>query len=200
MRSVSYIFLVLIGITVFGSCKGNKGSASNSPALIATPELKNITEKINDNPKDASLYFQRGIILHRLQEDTLALNDFKQATKLDSTKAEYFSAVGDLMFEHKDVTGSVKWLQKALDLNPGDKKAQLKVAKMFVYIKEYSSAFKAINTVLRQDVYNPEAYFLKGMIYKDLKDTAKAISSFQTAVQVAPDYKEAVLQLGSIYS
>lgn len=200
MRSVSYIFLVLIGITVFCSCKGNKGSANNSPALIATPELKNITEKINDNPKDAALYFQRGTILHRLQEDTLALNDFKQATKLDSTKAEYFSAVGDLMFEHKDVTGSVKWLQKALDLNPGDKKAQLKVAKMFVYIKEYSSAFKAINTVLRQDVYNPEAYFLKGMIYKDLKDTAKAISSFQTAVQVAPDYKEAVLQLGSIYS
>lgn len=200
MKSASYIFLLMVFMAVLSSCKDNKGSNNNNPAMVATPELKGITEKINDNPKDAALYFQRGVLLHRRQEDTLALNDFKQATKLDSTKSEYFSAVGELMFEHKDVTGSVRWLQKALDLNPGDKKAQLKLAKMFVYIKEYSSAFKAINTVLRQNVYDPEAYFLKGMIYKDLKDTAKALSSFQTAVQVAPDYKEAVLQLGTLYS
>ena len=46
---------------------------------------------------------------------------------------------------------------------------------------------------------NPEGYFLKGLIYKDLKDTAKAISSFQTALQVYPSHKESMIQLGSIY-
>jgi tetratricopeptide (TPR) repeat protein len=53
---------------------------------------------------------------------------------------------------------------------------------------------------MRKNVYDPEAYFLKGMVYKDLKDTAKAISSFQTAVQVAPDYKDAVVQLGLLFA
>ena len=38
------------------------------------------------------------------------------------------------------------------------------------------------------------------MVYKSLKDTAKAISNFLTSVQVAPDYREAVIQLGLLYS
>ena len=53
---------------------------------------------------------------------------------------------------------------------------------------------------MRKNVYDPEAYFLKGMIYKDMKDTAKAISCFQTAKQVAPDYRDAFIQLGLLYS
>jgi tetratricopeptide (TPR) repeat protein len=53
---------------------------------------------------------------------------------------------------------------------------------------------------MRKNVYDPEAYFIKGMVYKDMKDTAKAISSFQTAVQVAPDYKDAIVQLGLMFT
>src|SRR5690606_19393220 len=105
---------------------------------------------------------------------------FQQAASLDSTKAEYFSAVGDLMFEHKDISGSLPWIEKAVSLNPKDPQARLKIAKLFVFIKEYPKAFSEINTVLRQNAMNPEGYFLKGIIYKDLKDTSKAISSFQT--------------------
>jgi tetratricopeptide (TPR) repeat protein len=71
---------------------------------------------------------------------------------------------------------------------------------VFVFIKEYPKAFSEINTVLRQNAMNPEGYFLKGIIYKDLKDTSKAISSFQTALQVDPSYRDAMVQLGSIYA
>ena len=71
---------------------------------------------------------------------------------------------------------------------------------MFLYIRKYPEAFTQVDIVLRSDVYNPEAYFLKGMLYKDMKDTAKAISSFQTAVQVSPEYRDAVIQLGMMYS
>jgi tetratricopeptide (TPR) repeat protein len=69
-----------------------------------------------------------------------------------------------------------------------------------LYTQDYPKAFDQLNIVLRKNVYNPEAYFLKGMIYKDMKDTAKAISSFQTALQVVPDYREASIQLGLIYT
>lgn len=173
--------------------------ATNDP-VFATPAVAALTKDIENNPKDASLYFKRGILLDQMEKDSLALDDYKKAVSLDSGKAEYYSAIGDLLFEHKDLDGSVKWLEKALQLNPKDIRAHLKVAKMFLYMKEYSGAFNEINTVLKQDVYNGEAYFLKGMVYKDLKDTAKAISSFQTAVQVAPEHYNAVVQLGLMYS
>ena len=53
--------------------------------------------------------------------------------------------------------------------------------------------------MLRQDVYHPEGYYLKGMVYKSLDDTAKAISSFLTTLQVEPDYRDAMIQLGIMY-
>jgi len=158
-----------------------------------------LTEAIEKAPNKAENYFQRGNALNKLQLDSLALVDYQKAISLDSSKAEYFSALGDLLIEHQDVSGSLPYLEKAIALNPKDPKARLNIAKMMLFSKDYPKAFTEINTVLRQDVYNPEAYFLKGMVYKDMGDTAKARSSFETALNVSPNYKEAAVQLGQIY-
>jgi tetratricopeptide (TPR) repeat protein len=162
-------------------------------------ETAAISQQIKEKPNDASLYFKRGLIYRSIEQDSLALSDFYQAVKLDSTKANYHSAIGELMFDHKDITSSVKWIQKAIELNPKDEIAHLKMANLFMFTEEYPKAFVEINTVLRQNVYNAEAYFLKGMCYKGLKDTNRAISSFQTAVQTEPKYVDAHMQLALIY-
>jgi len=196
-------FPVVVGLILIVACnshKTNDTTGDTNPVLSSDPNLKGITEQMKNTPGDATLYFQRGNMLHKMQLDTLALNDFKHAISLDTNRAEYYSAIGDLLFENKDIAGSVEWLKKAIAKNPSDRKAHLKIAKLFLYIKDYSKGFAEINIVLKRDVYDPEAYFLKGMLYKDMKDTARAISSFQTAVQVAPDYKEATIQLGLLYT
>ncbi len=201
--SATKYFFIVFAIMLFIACNGDKNKhpdLSSNPVYQSDPALKKITEQITKSPKDASLFFERGKMLRKLKYDTLALKDLKMATILDSTRAEYYSAVGDLLFETKDIAGSVQWLQKAIILNPKDMRAHLKIAKMFLYIQDYSRGFAEINIVLRSSPYNPEAYFLKGMLYKDMRDTAKAISNFQTAVQVAPEYRDAVVQLGLLYS
>jgi len=198
---ISYLPL-LFGIMLIIACNSQQGKVADTgsdPILMENPNLKGITEQIQKSPDDAALYFQRGNILRRMQYDTLALIDLKKAASLDTSKAEYYSAVGDLLFENKDIAQSVVWLQKAIAKNPEDRKAHLKIAKLFLYTQDYSKGFAEINIVLRKDVYDPEAYFLKGMMYKDMKDTARAISNFQTAVQVAPDYRDAVIQLGLLF-
>jgi tetratricopeptide (TPR) repeat protein len=199
MKNASLRF-VFIGLLLSIAACTNNANNSTDAAAYADPSLKDINAKISANPDKAELYYERGQKLRSIQSDSLAIADFKKAISLDSSKAEYFSAIGDILFEHKDISGSVVWIEKAMKRNPDDLKAQLKLAKLFVFIREYENAFKSINTVLRHDVYNAECYFLKGMIYKDLKDTSKAISSFQTAIQVKADYKDAFIQLGQLYS
>jgi tetratricopeptide (TPR) repeat protein len=194
-----YLFLFAFVILLASSCK-NTDTTKDYSVPVNDPAVMELSGKIKADPDNAALFFERGSLLHRIQEDSLALLDYKKAVSLDSNKAEYYSAIGDLLFEHKDISGSVGWLEKAIKLNPKDPKAQLKIAKMFIFLNDYNKAFDAINTVLRQDVYNPEAYFLKGITYKNIKDTAKAISSFQTTINVLPDYREAHMQLGSLYS
>jgi tetratricopeptide (TPR) repeat protein len=171
-----------------------------NPVFQSDPVLKAMTEQIQNNPKNVALWVDRGNTLRKMKLDSLAVKDYKHAIALDSNNASLYSLVGDVLFENKDIQGSVQWLQKALTKDPNDKKARLKVAKMFLYIGKHSEGFQQIDIVLRNDAYNPEAYYLKGMLYKDMKDTAKALSSFQTAVQVSPDYKDAIVQLGVIYA
>ncbi len=196
-------FSIVLAIVAFTGCKdpkNTKNGATTNPVFESDPGLKKITEQINNSPKDAELYYNRGKMLRKLKQDSLALKDYKMATTLDTAKAEYFSAVGDLLFEKKDISGSVQWLQKAIRLNPTDRRAHLKIAKLFLYIKDYGKSFAEINIVLREEPFNPEGYFLKGMLYKDMKDTGKAISSFETVLNVAPEYRDAAIQLGLLYS
>ncbi|RYD55808.1 MAG: tetratricopeptide repeat protein [Sphingobacteriales bacterium] len=181
------------------ACKDEQKTEQKDSAAFRNAAILDLTERIEKNPQNHKLYYERGQLFNRMHEDSLALEDFKKAATLDSSKAEYFSAIGDLMFEHKDISGSIRYIQKALSLNPDDPAAHLKMAKMFVYLKDYPKAFSEINVVLRQDVYNAEGYFLKGMIYKDLKDTTKALSSFLTATEVDPEYREAILQLALLH-
>lgn len=194
---------VLTLVFSLASCKGN----SKQPKVADAPAspynqggISAFTRRIEENPKVAVNYYNRGVALHKLKQDSLAINDFKRAITLDSTKGEYMSAIGDILFEHKDLTGSIGWLERALQLNQSDVKAHLKLAKAMIFTEQYPKAFAEVNTVLRNDAFNPEGYFLKGIIYKELKDTGKAISSFQTCINVAPDYREAMIQLGLLYN
>ena len=195
---IQWLMLPLLLLAV--ACGNDTEQVEENPLFRREPALNKVTEEIKKSPKNAQLYFERGLLLDRLEEDSLALIDYKKAISLDSNRAEYYSAIGDMLFEHKDLDGSVLWLEQALRVNPEDKTAHLKLAKMFLYIEEYNKALTEINTVLRQDVYNPEGYYLKGMVYKSLSDTTKAISSFMTALQVQPEYRDAMIQLGIMNS
>src|ERR1044072_4915543 len=92
------ILLVIIG---FACCRGGKKGTEEAGKEFKDPVLKDITDKIREEPQNALLYYQRGMLLHKMTRDTLALKDFKKAVSLDSSRAEYYSAVGDLLFEHK---------------------------------------------------------------------------------------------------
>lgn len=193
---VCYIFCFIVASCTSKQSE-NKLTANASQEKSAIAEL---TSLIGQHPKDADLYYKRGMYYHQSKQDSLALADLYNAIKIDSSKSYYFSSIADILFEHKDINGSVQWIQKAIKLNPDDAKAHLKIAKMFLFTQEYPKAFTEINTVLRTDVYNAEAYFLKGMCYKSMLDTNKAISSFQTAVQTDPKYAAAHMQLALIYA
>ncbi len=196
-----YFQLFIIAIFIF-ACNGNtKNSADEAnPVFQNDPILKAISLEIKNDPTNAHLYFERATKLYRLKQDSLAYRDYKKAAAIDTNNAEYLSAVGDFLFEKKDITGSIEWIKKAMAKNPTDRKSHLKIAKMMLYIKKYNESLKEIDIVLRKNPFDGEAYFLKGMVYKDMKDTAKAISSFQTSVDVQPDYKDAIVQLGLLYN
>lgn len=191
-------FRWLLPIVVLFTACGDDPEQANTGGFTE-PAISRLNSEIEKTPEDAALYFERGFIFDKLEKDSLALLDYKKAISLDSTKAEYYSAIGNMLFEHKDIAGSVPWIEKALALNPNDRQAHLKLAKMFLFIEAYNKAFEQVNAVLRQNAHDPEAYYLKGIIYKNIEDSSRSISNLQTALQVDPEYREAAIQLGIMY-
>ncbi|HET6992345.1 MAG TPA: tetratricopeptide repeat protein, partial [Bacteroidia bacterium] len=64
------------------------------------------------------------------------------------------------------------------------------------YLTKYDDEMKLIDQALHVDVHNAQAYFMKGMLFKERHDTMRAISSMQTAVEQDPDHYNAYIQLG----
>jgi tetratricopeptide (TPR) repeat protein len=76
----------------------------------------------------------------------------------------------------------------------------MKYSQLFYLLKKYDTATVFINRCLHFNNTSPVAHFQKGMILKEWGDTAKAISSFQTAVSYDQKYYDAYMQLGVLLS
>ena len=74
------------------------------------------------------------------------------------------------------------------------------MAQICIYLGKYEEAVNFSNNIIRQDIHNAEAYFLKAYAFKSMNDTLKAISTFQTCLDQDPDMYKAHMQLGLLYS
>ena len=162
--------------------------------------LKNLDLLIQESPHDASLYSQRAA--YYLDNDFLlsALHDTQKALEIDSTNTDYWLLLGDVYFKMGKFSESRSIIEKVVNQYPENMVAKLKYAEFQLYLADYPKVFNLVNEVLRQSPYNAKAYFLKGMAYLELKDTTLALSSFQTAVDIDPDYFHAHMQIGLINS
>ncbi len=194
-----YVLLLLIFFNI--SCK-NKGSEETATLPQDTTEagkaISTITEKIKAEPENGDLWYQRAKIYFDNRKPEESLADIRQALALDSTKAEYYLLVADLNFMANKTLLSKEALEKCLSLDPENKDANMKLAEIYFYVKQYEKSIGYLDAVLKKEVHNAKAYFMKGMNFKEMGDTTKAVSSFQTCVEQDQNYYAAYIQLGII--
>lgn len=67
-------------------------------------------------------------------------------------------------------------------------------------LQMHKESMKTIDQVLQIDPQNAEAFFMFGMNFKEMGDTARAINSFQTAVENDPELVDAWINLGQLHA
>lgn len=207
MKSVLfYLFSTLCIISLY-SCNPSSSATDEKQtkhvdsitAIINSPELKALNQKILDNPNDASLYHERAKVFLGLKQLEEAINDSKRSLRIDSTKAEYYITEADVFFASNQTRNAKDVLEKIVLKFPENTEGLLKLGELFFYVKQYENAFAAINKALKINENLAKGYYLKGSIYKETGDTAKAISSLKTAVDQDNKNYGAFLYLGMIY-
>lgn len=198
VKRVFPCLLLSVFLLSFFSCRNSaeRDAAYSGDTSAAGKAIAELTQKIKEDSSDAELFFQRSRLFFAKRDMQNAFTDASAAVMIDSTKPEYFLALADYSFAVNKTYNSKIALEKCLTLQPDHKEANMKLAELYFFVKEYGKSVYYLNEVLKKEITNPKAYFMKGMNYKEMGDTAKAISGFQTATEQNPEYYDAFMQLG----
>lgn len=206
MTKFKFIFF-LSAIVAFASCSTKETQEEaivkkNDSILekLNSPELKAINELLLKESDNDSLYNQRARIYIGLKQFDEAIGDALRAIKLDSTKAKYLVTLADVYFATNKTKYSKETLEATIKKFPENTEALLKLAELFYLVRQYENAITNINKALKIDENMANAYYLKGSVFKEMGDTAKAISSLQTAIEQDNKFFDAFLDAGILYA
>ncbi len=193
------IILPAIILVFFQACKpfGESKEKTDSSAVIKN-ELTLLNDEIATHSSRADLYYKRAEIFLQKNNIKQAFDDISKAVTLDSMKEEYYMLMADISFKGLIIQKSLDAFARVIQLNPGSIQGHLKLSELLLYLKAYDKCLEQANEVLKINKNTAKAYFIKGFAYKETGDTSKALSSFQTSVELDADYYDAYIQLGNI--
>lgn len=157
------LFVIFLSLTILTSCD-------------------KISSLISTNP---NTYVEEGIIFMNSGQYTEAGIRFKSALKKDPEHFKANYAFGGLYKRTEHYDEAVKFLSKAVRINPKSEEAAIDLAYVFIQKKEYETAIKVLQP-LSISPKNPEVYFYIGDSYHRKKDYISAEKWFKKAAKMIP--------------
>ncbi len=161
--------------------------------------ISKLKARIGNNGDNPDLYLNLAKKYFKNNAYQQAESTIQKAINIDSSKAPYHYWYGRIFWQLEYPQGSIRQFKKAIADKPDYKEAYLYLGKVYFYLKKRKQSFKNLNEALRQDELLDKAYFYKGLNYREMGDTAKAISSLQTTVELNPKNTRAHLHLGNLH-
>lgn len=216
MKKIALAFALLWMVSYLTSCTNNTKTADNQEKTIDTLANQAVNKKIKQSPQiqllglkikadstNATLYFTRGNMFLQAQDVASAAQDFTKALVLDFTNATYYLATADLYFSAEQLKVAIGLLEKGIK-NVGDKKGktkmQIELGKYYLYVQKYQESIDNLDAAIKVDAKNAQAYFWKGMNYRDQQKDKQAIALLEKAVTLDKEFYNAHIILALLYN
>lgn len=201
---IAFLFLIM----TFG-CKDDASSTKTKfrqdaiPSSVApdvlNPTISKLDARIKENPNEANLYAERANAYYEQQGYDEAIADITKAISLDSLQVSYHHQLADVYLDYNKSRLALNAMKSAAVIFPKSIPTLLKLSEFQLILKDNESCFRTLAKILEQDPQNAEAFFMMGMNFKDTDDDARAINSFQTAVENDPDLIDGWIELGYLF-
>ena len=226
MKNTLYFFLILFFISCdfsdsekkssseinIESSKKNKSDSVNSKVQNVNSlnnydlNLNDINNYIIQKPESSNGYYKRSIYYKNRNKYQLAIEDINRAITVSPDAAILNYTKAEILYEFAVFNQDVSmideckiYLDHCISLDKDFILAKLLKAEILFYGKQTDQAMVLVNDVLKLNSTNAKAYFIKGMIYELIGNDNLAISSFQTTIEVDPNYYDAYIYLGLQY-
>jgi tetratricopeptide (TPR) repeat protein len=191
--------LILLVFITFVGCK-KKTDDQNQVQKTGNAKLDRLNAQIEKSPKNADLYYARAEQYFELEGFDEAIADLNKAISIDSSKVDYYHLLADAYMDYFKSFKALKTLETAVMRFPRRIPTMLKLSEFQMILQMHKESMKTIDQVLQIDPQNAEAFFMFGMNFKEMGDTARAINSFQTAVENDPELVDAWINLGQLHA
>lgn len=168
--------------------------------LNTDPVLNKFATLIAQDPEDLENYLARAEYYYDQESYEQAIADLQRSLQIDSTNINALHLLADVYLDYFKSKKAIETLEYATRIHPEHIHTLLKKSEFHLILKQYEASMRAIDQVLQLDPTNPDAYFMFGLNFAEQGDTARAINSFQTAVENEPELLDGWIQLGQLHA
>jgi tetratricopeptide (TPR) repeat protein len=201
------LFLLLPVLLLFGtSCeqkaKNNndtKSEVTDYKAIDGNEELDRLNESLKQEPNNVDFLAQKADILFKLLRQEEGIQDIAKAFRLDSNNLEVRRVHAGYMMGQLKILSARDDYGFIIEKNPGNADAYLGMARTYAVEGNHTKAFQFTDEALKRNIKLRDAYVLKGLIFRTEGKIDLAISSYQTAVEIDPNYASGYVALGNLH-
>lgn len=199
---VQLIFVILTGLLIACNPQQDKGfkPLRADDSLANSEAIREASSAIEKEPGNGEWYYRRSISYFNLRYLARALADINDAIRLDPENALYPFQKGKICYAMNKTLDAEKAYLSAIALKQDFTEAQMKLAELYYIVKKHRESLNLLNSITAKNPQKQDAYFFKGMNYKETGDTAKAVSNFQKAYELDQNYYDAAVQLGMMFT
>jgi len=161
--------------------------------------IETINESIVKDSTNVELYIQRAKLYLYNEQVGYAIRDINKALSLDRKNIDALLVLADIYYELGDENNILLTLNKANEYAPLDTRPIIKLAELSFLQGNMQMSSAYLDKALELNKYNPQAYFMRGMICLAKNDTALAIKNFMTSRLQDDTFFDPVIQLAHIY-
>ncbi len=194
----SHIIVVLAVLLCPAGCKWADKNKNSAEDILKKPPFAGLTDSIKRFPDDAALYLRRAEILSQNNLQEIANIDYKKSWELkpdEQTGARYASSLSIIGKE----TEAIALLQRCIQQFPQQAGFKRLLGEAYVEEGKIKQAVDLYDEVIKNDSMNFEAWYEKGRLLAQAKDTVGAIAALKTAYYLQPIATYA-LELAHLYA
>jgi len=164
--------------------------ALSSRAADSVPAPGPAGTAVQENPEQATYFFNRGNELYLAQQYQQALECYDKAVFLNPQYAEAYCNRGITQYLLQQVQASLESCAKAILLKPEFAEAYFNHGNALNALKQYQAALESFDKAIQLKPDYADAYYNRGAVLQALGQYNEALRSYDKAILLTPDHAQ----------
>jgi tetratricopeptide (TPR) repeat protein len=181
-----YFVVIIFSLLTISSCNLlDDGQELNSEKVLRKPPYSNLSDSIKRFPDDAALYLKRADLLMQYKHRELAVKDYEKAWTIQPDEVTAMRYTAGLFMSGREKQ-AIDLLTECMKKFPDNTEFPRRLSEAYLQSGKPREALRQYNIIVEKDPENFEAWYERGVILAEMKDTAEAINSLERAYALQP--------------